>query len=52
MGWSACFAEEVKIYSYIHVGKIHIHRMFPKGWTISKCFIHSGTHRTGEVPDY
>jgi hypothetical protein len=26
----------MKIYSYIHVGKIHILRMFPKGWTNSK----------------
>jgi len=26
-------AEKMKIYSYIHVGKIHIHRMFPKDWT-------------------
>jgi len=29
-------AEKMKIYSYIHVGKVHIHRMFPKGWTNSK----------------
>jgi hypothetical protein len=29
-------AEKMKIYSYIHIGKIHTHRMFPKGWTISQ----------------
>jgi hypothetical protein len=23
-------AEKMKIYSFIHVGKIHIHRMFPR----------------------
>jgi len=26
-------AEKMEIYSYIHVGKIYIHTMFPKGWT-------------------
>jgi len=30
-------AEKMKIYSYIHVGKSHIHQMFPKGRTNSKC---------------
>jgi hypothetical protein len=30
-------AEEMKIYSYIHVGgkKIHIHQMFPNAWSNS-----------------
>jgi len=29
-------AEKMKIYSYIHVGKIYIHRIFPEAWTNSK----------------
>jgi hypothetical protein len=36
-------AEKMKIYSYIRVGKIHMHRMFPKGWTNSKG-LHSGIY--------
>jgi hypothetical protein len=31
-------AEEMKICSYIHVGKeIYIHQMFPKDWTFTNC---------------
>jgi hypothetical protein len=30
-------AEKMKICSYLHVEKILIRKVFPKGWTIFKC---------------
>jgi len=37
----------MKICSYLHVGKVLTHRMFPTGWMISSVFIVPATDLIG-----